>query len=282
MFWGLPHLAGGSIEPYDPVVLAVPAPGRTAMLFLSEPRQLAGVPAPSDADADLARTLDRVCRDLAGVEREGGISVAQALPELDHAWARASLLAAGFVHVGDLAYLACASPPSGWAAPAQPLPEGLRVRTAEAIAREQSPTEADRRLIEALDASYVGTLDCPELCGLRDSADILDSHRATGEHDPSLWRLVERDDGATAVCLFSLSNEGRDGELVYLGLSPELRGQGLGGWLLDQGLADIASRGCRRALCAVDLRNAPALSIYGKRGFHETSRRGAFVRRITP
>jgi len=280
MFWGRPHPAGGAIEPYDPVVLAVPAPGRTAMLFISQPRLLAGVPTTGDPVLKLAQILEQVALDLGSPDLEGRVAVAQALPEMDHQRARRALARAGFTHVGDLAYLNCDRPAEGWRAPEGPPPGGVRVRTAEEIARETSAAELDARLIAALNASYEGTLDCPELCGLRDPADILDSHRATGTHDPALWRLAERDDGASAVCLFSRSNDGADGELVYLGLAPALRGCGLGAWLLDRGLADIGARGARRALCAVDLRNTPALRLYERRGFCETSRRGAFVRRV--
>ena len=58
--------------------------------------------------------------------------------------------------------------------------------------------EDDEALMAALERSYVDTLDCPELCGLREKRDVLDSHRSTGKFDPNLWWLV-RLGGAEAL-----------------------------------------------------------------------------------
>ena len=87
-------------------------------------------------------------------------------------------------------------------------------------------------LLEALESSYQDTLDCPELCGLRETPDVLDSHRSTGVFDPALWWMVHVNGQARGCALFNRCPEQRTIELVYLGLSPELRGRGLGKWLL--------------------------------------------------
>src|SRR6186997_1299624 len=47
-------------------------------------------------------------------------------------------------------------------------------------------------------------------------------------------------------------------ELVYLGLSPELRGKRIGSALLQLGLSRLAGSPADHVACAVDLRNAPA------------------------
>ena len=59
--------------------------------------------------------------------------------------------------------------------------------TADRLAWQEETVELGQQVDLALDRSYVDTMDCPELCGMRATADILASHKATGEFDPSLW-----------------------------------------------------------------------------------------------
>ena len=57
------------------------------------------------------------------------------------------------------------------------------------------------------------------------------------------------------------------GEVHNLALAPSARGRGLGGALLDVGLAHLASVGCHEVILWVDAENAPALELYRSRGF---------------
>jgi ribosomal protein S18 acetylase RimI-like enzyme len=73
-------------------------------------------------------------------------------------------------------------------------------------------------------------------------------------------------------------------ELVYLGLSPALRNQGLGSRVLRQGLAAALAhrlgRHAEEVTCAVDTRNAPAIALYQRFGFASFTQRVAFVKRV--
>jgi RimJ/RimL family protein N-acetyltransferase len=136
-------------------------------------------------------------------------------------------------------------------------------------------------LIAALDRSYEQTLDCPELCGLRRTHDVLDSHRATGAWSPALWWLVYLHDQPHGCLLINHCPEHSSVELVYLGVSPQLRGRGLGTRLLDLGLSLLAGVEADHIACAVDLRNIPARRLYERAGFREFGRRIALVRPLT-
>jgi len=138
-------------------------------------------------------------------------------------------------------------------------------------------SEHDSLLAVALERSYIDTQDCPELCGLRDVADVLDSHRSVGVFDPSLWWIIEVDGRPEGAMLFSVCPEQQTIELVYLGISPLLRGKGVGSAMLTMGLGDLLGRSETTVCCAVDTRNAPAMKLYKRAGFQEFSTRVPMV-----
>ena len=229
--------------------LAVPGSGKTAAMVLSGPGT------ERSGHGERVAALEAACRAMQEPGALGGrvVRLAQALPEPDEPWAVRAYLDAGFTKVGDLVYMRrplsepLDSAPGEW-------PDGITVRPVASL-------EADRgMLIEALDRSYQQTLDCPELCGLRETADVLESHRATGVFDHKIWWIAFRDSQPQGCILLARAPEHRSVELVYLGLSPELRGRGVGAGLLRLGLARIVgSAEAHHIACAVDLRNTPAI-----------------------
>jgi ribosomal protein S18 acetylase RimI-like enzyme len=194
-------------------VLAVPSPGRTAMMFASHPPTRRAVPS------------------------LGAL--------IDHARRR--------------------GPTPEW-------PPGATVHTYDDHRREE--------LVSILEATYEGTLDCPDLCGRRDTADILEGHRSTGRFDPSLWTILRLDGRPAGVLLMNPSNVGGSIELVYVGLAPFARGRGLATQLLRHGLSLLGGRSERTISLAVDDRNAPALTLYRREGFRPVLRRIAMIRSI--
>src|SRR5262249_15222453 len=75
---------------------------------------------------------------------------------------------------------------------------------------------------EVLQATYVGSLDMPELEGTRGLDDILAGHRASRVFVPENWRLgrIPGEPAAAAVLLMAEA-PGRDAwEVIYLGLTP--------------------------------------------------------------
>jgi ribosomal protein S18 acetylase RimI-like enzyme len=68
---------------------------------------------------------------------------------------------------------------------------------------------------------------------------------------------------------------------VYLGLSPELRGRGLGRVMLCKGIDELQHRHPTWGMTlAVDHRNTPALRLYASLGFKPFGERVAMVRPV--
>ncbi len=252
-FWGISDSPDG---PLLAVALLVPSPGSTAMIFTSPIEDKAGV-------HRVNLLLKEACKQSTGVK------LAQALFEPGDTLSRSAFMLAGFQAVGELLYLqrAWSRVPAEAASP--PLDVGVTIDN-------WRPGEDDD-LAQALERSYIDTLDCPELCGLRESGDVIESHRSIGEFDPTLWWIVRLDQQPAGALLLNPSPPMNHTELVYLGLAPELRGRGLASALLRMGIASLTDRKCRSLTCAVDSRNVPACKLYERHGFREFSRRSAFV-----
>jgi ribosomal protein S18 acetylase RimI-like enzyme len=252
--WGTLDAAGR----LDAVVLAVPHPGRTAMLFAGPPASRKDVPA-------LASLIDHACNQLATMDTE----LAQALTEPRDALQRDALIAGGFTQLARLSYLerpltdAARIPPPHW-------PEGVSVEPYRESLRAE--------MIDILQKSYEDTLDCPGLRGLRRTEDILTGHQATGKFQPDLWTLMRVDGEACGGLLLNRSPTSNTIELVYIGLSPPARGRGLARRLLHHGLRLCAGGGERAITLAVDERNDPALALYRGEGFRRVLRRVALIR----
>ena len=195
----------------------------------------------------------------------------------------AAFIDAGYMRVGQLAYLRA----NTTAATAdndhlQPVPTDWPVASAcSGFPTSQNPTAT--RPSSSLERTYEGTLDCPELCGLRSTTDVLDSHKSVGEFDPALWWIVMHNDQPAGCSLLNVSPPLQAAGLVYCGPSPAIRGQGLASPLLRLSMA-AACRSNRATiksvLCAVDLRNTPALRLYKRAGFEQTQVRIPLIRQL--
>ncbi len=272
----------GARNAYGPVVrqvcLAIPGAGRTAMVFLSEPT------AGGDPGGDEVGLAERMAclrgalgaiRELRDERGEPRVVVAQGLPEPNEDWAIQACLRTGFVKVGNLTYMR-AILPSGRSAAAHESsawPAGVSVVSAAGIPESRR----DAVLIEALDSSYENTLDCPELCGMRQTRDILESHRKTGVHDPAIWWVVFEGQSPRGCMLLARCPEQGAVELVYLGLAPVLRGRKIARRLMDMALRATADSKYGELMCAVDQRNAPAVGLYESCGLRAFAQRVALV-----
>ena len=135
---------------------------------------------------------------------------------------------------------------------------------------------------DAIQRSYAGSLDCPELTGRRDIEDVIAGHKAAGDFSPSMWSvLVDRSNGIEPLGVLLLAGMGGPHggiELVYLALVPEGRGRGLGRLLLRHAEAFAARSASRQLALAVDSRNTPALALYMKHKLKRAQSRLAMVR----
>jgi mycothiol synthase len=241
-------------------MLAVTNPGRTAMVFATSPHPGAG--------ADLVgRLIHEAC---AGLDPTS-IVLAQSLLDSSDALTRHAFELGGFSRLAMLAYMERHVPGRRDVVPVEWPPEMTPV------AFDESRRES---VVGVLDRSYLGTLDCPALCGLRQTSDILEGHRRTGRHDSGLWTMLLSQDRPVGVLLLNPAPASNSIELVYLGLDPDVRGRGLAGRLLRHGMNLVAGRPERTINLAVDEQNAPALALYRAAGFRTTLRRLAMIRPV--
>src|SRR5262249_15951423 len=115
--------------------------------------------------------------------------------------------------------------------------------------------------------SYEGTLDCPEVNGVRTLDEGLAGHRAQGQHDPRPWRLARAHGGVVGVLLLTEMPEWRTWDVSYVGIVPEARGRGLGRTLMRKALWEARSSAVRQLTLSVDTRNLPACHLYLGLGF---------------
>ncbi|QEH39020.1 Mycothiol acetyltransferase [Aquisphaera giovannonii] len=129
-----------------------------------------------------------------------------------------------------------------------------------------------------LQATYIASLDMPELDGIRSLQEVIEGHRATGRFVPSRWRIgqVEGEPEAAALLLLADIPDREVWEVVYLGLTPPARGRGLGRAAIAQAL-ELAAPHAPRLELAVDLRNTPATRLYASTGFVPFDRRSVHL-----
>ncbi|MBL0871166.1 MAG: GNAT family N-acetyltransferase, partial [Phycisphaerales bacterium] len=287
------------------VALVMPSPGRTAMFFLSEDDATGGGSAPDaerlrgpEATRERARLLQHVCQVLRREKAEDAptlghqagftrreparaelpvYTMGQSLLEPTQASLRSSFVQGGFSHLADLAYMRREIPrrpsfdPPTW-------PAGVSVRSVASM----PPAKAEAALVRALTRSYIGTLDCPALCSLRTTQDVLASHRSVGTYDPAMWHVVFVNDEAEGCLLLSPCPAQQTVELVYIGLGPSARGMGLGTGLMKMGLNSLCVRAERWLACAVDEANTPARRLYESLRFRAFAKRVALVVDLNP
>lgn len=275
LLWGVIDRSGTGPAKVRQACLGVLGAGATAMLFHSSPENARSLGSTATQCAEIAAAL-RACLDgLSAIPERARL--AQCLTEPKHTWAPEVFLNAGMIFVGELAYMRqrietvpkSHIPEPNW-------PEGISVRPIRSLDRDD-PGSDRSDLIRALELSYIDTLDCPELCGLRSMDDVVDSHIATGLFNPNHWLLIEQHAKPVGCCLLTHCPNNASIELVYLGIGAPVRGLGLGRMVLEYGTARMKHLGAREVTCAVDTRNAPAMRVYESLGYRRFDSRLGFV-----
>lgn len=100
-------------------------------------------------------------------------------------------------------------------------------------------------------------------------ADDLAQRQAEAWWDPSGLILAVDDEGVVGFH-WTKRHDADTGEVYVLGVHPRGAGRGLGGVLLDAGLAHLTAGGASHVLLFVDADNAPAVRLYERNGFAVT------------
>ncbi|MBC7854937.1 MAG: GNAT family N-acetyltransferase [Pirellulaceae bacterium] len=246
-------------------LLAQQLPGKAATLW---PAQLAD----GESDLGIAKEL------VAEAERllvAGGTHLCQTLLSKEQGQASAQLLAAGYHHPADLLYMTCERQHFPAVAPS----------FGDFLLRSFQPGKA-AELAALMDETYIGTQDCPSLNGLRNTLDVVAGYQHVGEFEPDRWLILEstRQDSfrQPAGCLLLAWHAAHQTmELIYVGVTPSFRQQGLGSKLTRQAQWLAAQDHCERLVLAVDAANEPAIAMYAAAGFWAWEKRAIWVKRLT-
>jgi len=219
--------------------------------------------------ADPTEVEDQLMRHICSHADAAGARLSQSLLALDDEVESAILRRAGFDKAAEMFFLARTLEPQD-AASAVDL-TGVSVET--------YTTATAERFARLIEATYQESLDCPYLSGVRTGDEALASHKLSGEFCAEHWRLFVVEGIDAGVLLLSDHPEQDAVELVYLGVAPAARGQGLGRRMLQMGLADAARRGRAVMFLAVDAENHFANALYTEVQFVELARRQILLRR---
>lgn len=243
-------------------VLLVPNHGSTAMLFAG---QATGW---SDTTA-MVGLIQAVCAHPS----QDGVSVIQSLIDPGQVIEGQVLERAGLSRLAKLIYM---QKTIGLGEHRVPRPRALGGCDRPRVLTYSDSTHPD--FARAIEASYVDTLDCPGLVGMRQTDQIIAGHKGTGQFDPSNWLLYLDEAGEPiAVLLLAQVAQGSGLELVYLGVAPAYRGKGVGGALMRFAVSEAARFDGERMYLAVDDRNDPAMRLYTGMGFRAATRKIAYV-----
>jgi hypothetical protein len=230
-------LSSGELDPRGLLVARLNGQMIGTMLAMATPGAVGLVWPPQ-----VRRGADRTCVEDALIAATGdwlrrrGVKLAQALVPAVEADLGPALERNGFQHITKLLFqrrwLDDLSP-ADWVIPAS--------------LTFQSSDRARALFVTTLQRTYVGTLDCPEVDGVRTIDEVMAGYQAQEGHDPARWWLVLSGGAPVGVLLANASREEPAWEVVYL------------------------------VTLSVDSRNAPALRLYRKLGFDIWDEREIFL-----
>ncbi|MBT3199219.1 MAG: GNAT family N-acetyltransferase [Phycisphaerales bacterium] len=239
--------------------MVVENPGRTGMLLTSPPY------APGVERQQLVELVRQISKDSI----TDGLSLVQALIDPTDTAQAALLKDSGMIMLAELIYMRrdlLKKPPA---------PTSDR----NDIAWRDYNQFTETQLGEIIAQTYVDSLDCPALRGVRDMNDIIAGHKSAGVFRPESWWIADCDQPATpAGCiLVNDSPVAPSADIIYMGVAREFRGRRLARAMLDRTIELAQRRGKQLVSVAVDTRNEHAIRVYQQSGFVELRRRIAYV-----
>jgi mycothiol synthase len=240
--------------------LAQPLPGKAAIVW--PPQMLV------EDHGERGRLAERLLARLHAELKHCGIQVGQSLLAMDDHASAALLAAGGHKPAAELLYLAA----NAHVFPQQPLKLPFEM---ELFQLAKLP-----RLARLIERTYVGTLDCPQIDGLRDTADVLAGYQGVGVFRPELWQIVRHEDDDVACVLVNLHPDVGHAEIVYLATVPEVRGRGWGLELARHAQWLARQAACEQTVLAVDAANEPAIRVYAAAGFREFDRKTVWIKSL--
>lgn len=246
--------------------------GAYMMLLGAKVAALAGVRAVDNYTLSAVRLLNELVVDV----RLRGVVQVQAILDGTDSVATEIVQLAGFAPLAELLQLILPFGSNRQPASEDELPRVELPADLQWLPGREAPRD---KLIQLIAHTFIETLDCPALNGLRSPADVLegflDGHDL--ESQTGWWILRGKDKYLGCVLINRLPNDAS--ELVYMGLGPTSRGRGYGRLLLEQGIATARALGTDMLIAAVDCANWPAGRLYKQAGFQENARVQAWFHR---
>jgi len=222
-------------------------PGRTASII--PPECLIGEP-----QSTLTTTIKALLEYVATID----VSVTQAALEIDQTESGELLRSVGFQEAATLQLMMCELAASSES----------KASTQPSEFQFQPYREEETQLfIDTVDATYEQSLDVPLMDLYRETDDVIAGYRGAAGFRPEWWQLVVSEGQCVGCLILTDYPENENVELVYLGLSPEVRGRGWGRLLTQHALEIAHAAGRKRVVLAVDHTNNPAVAMYESLGF---------------
>jgi ribosomal protein S18 acetylase RimI-like enzyme len=238
------------------VLVCLIVPGASALVW----------PPQSVADSWQHRREDALLTHAFPWLRQRGVKLAQALLSPDEVPLANSLKRNGFVHVTHLWYLRHE----------QDVPISQLDLPSRLTFLPYSETDAIL-FRDVLERTYEGSLDCPEVTGVRTMDEVLTGHRAQGRFDPDRWWLAMERGRPVGVLLVAEMPETGNWEVAYVGVIPEARGRKFGREMMLKALFEARAESIPWVTLSVDGRNRPAWQLYRDLGFTVYDRREVFL-----
>ena len=196
-----------------------------------------------------------------------GVAQIQALVDVSNVATKMAMLHSGFRQVTTVRHLLFDL------VTMQPIRGSWDSRFELRAASEFSRGDVDKLVAQ----TFEGTLDCPHLDGLRSSSEVVAGFLEAKAWDRELpWKVLC--EGSKLVgCAFVNPHPRNIFELAYVGLTPAVRGRGLGRKLVQATIDDCRKRGGHYLATAVDTQNWPACEIYRSLYFTELRELGVWL-----
>ncbi len=257
-------LERGELDPQGIFILRGPSDLRGALVCLPVPGHSALVWPPGAVEERRLAVEDALLRHAGAWLRQRGVKLAQTLLAPDETFLAAPLLRNGFTALTRLWYMRHDL--------------NLPVDCLHIPARlDFQPFGDDVLFRQTLQRTYEGTLDCPEINGVRDIEEVLEGHRAQGAFDPERWWLVRDGSWPVGVLMMTEMPESGDWEVAYMGVVPEARRRGFGREMLLHALCAARAAGAPSVTLSVDARNQPAWQLYRALGFEAYDQRVVYL-----
>jgi GNAT superfamily N-acetyltransferase len=225
------------------------------------------IPTPPKSPDDIERIGELVLTGLEEV-RGRGSKLAQAIMGVNDSLLASACEYAGFDKLAILTYMERATSTTS--------PQ-FSIADVSMLSSLDSTEEEIRNVLQE---TYIGSLDCPKIHGLRTIEDIIRGHRGQGVVDSQLWTIASLNNIPAGILILNPVQEAACMELIYLGCTPQSRGQGVGNALMQLAIQQTQAVGISRITLAVDSENSPAISLYARWNFKPTYNRITFIKKL--